>query len=62
MGFNTLSDEALIVCNEQRFSGYQVIDGSLIVCDKHNDLGFMHDGGLSYVLSGAPYERYTLLC
>ena len=36
--------------------------GSLIVCDKHNDLGFIHDGGLSYVLSGAPYERYTLLC
>ena len=62
MGFNTLSDEALIVCNEQRFYGYQVIDGSLIVCDKHNDLGSIHDGGLSYVLSGAPYERYTLLC
>lgn len=39
---------AYIVCNEHSSDGYQFYLGSLIVCDKHNDLGFIHDGGLSY--------------
>lgn len=50
---------AYIVCNEQIVFGCQSHFGSLIVCDKHSDLGFIHDGGLSYVLSGARLHRYT---
>jgi hypothetical protein len=55
-------DGTLILCNEHFLHGCQSHFGSLIVCDKHSGLGFIHNGGLSYVLSGVPYERYTLLC